>query len=77
MTAYTHMRSAKDDINAMFGEDYPEQHPNLSAHTCRPLLPTSQRHSKAIGLRRLQATYRRSLLSLVVWQPSSASAGKR
>jgi hypothetical protein len=29
MTAYTHMRSAKDDIDAMFGEDYAKQHPEL------------------------------------------------
>jgi hypothetical protein len=29
MTAYTHMRSAKDDIDAMFGEGYAKQHPEL------------------------------------------------
>jgi hypothetical protein len=29
MTAYTYMRSAKDDIDAMFGEDYAKQHPEL------------------------------------------------
>jgi hypothetical protein len=29
MTAYSYMRSAQDDIDAMFGEGYAKQHPKL------------------------------------------------